>query len=334
MVSDWPAQPSDDEPELESTPLIADDLPAGHRSGFVAIVGKPNVGKSTLLNRWMGIKVAAVTPKPQTTRTRLLGILTRPDAQIIFVDTPGVHRPRTALGEYMVATAQSAVPDADVVLLMVDLASPPDGNDREAAELVARYVHVPAILVMNKCDLVPRDELEERQSAYRSLGQFNREHTISATDGLGTDELLDDVLSYLPPGPRFYPADQLTDQTERFVAAELIREQVLLHLRDEVPHAVAVMVTEFRERPNGVLYIAATIYTEQESQKGIVIGARGEMLKRIGSDARVALEAFFERKVYLDLWVKVRKNWRSDERSLRELGYAVPRKRKGEAGAR
>ncbi|NLT72602.1 MAG: GTPase Era [Chloroflexi bacterium] len=318
----WPEVPaSEQEPDIDASPLFAEELPASHRSGFVALVGKPNVGKSTLLNRWMGVKVAAVTSKPQTTRTRLLGILTRNDAQVIFVDTPGVHRPRTALGDYMVAAAESAVPDADIVLFMVDLSSPPDANDRHVAELVARFVNVPAILVMNKRDLVSGELLDGREAAYRALGQFSREVTISAEEGLGTDELLSQVIGYLPEGPRFYPPDQLTDQSERFVAAELIREQVLLNLRHEVPHAVAVIVSEFAQRPNGMLFIAAGIYTEQDSQKGIVIGARGEMLKRIGSGARVALEAFFEQKVYLDLWVKVRKNWRSNEKYLRELGY-------------
>jgi len=322
MDYEWPETPgAEEEPEIPETPLFTEELPPDHRSGFVAIVGKPNVGKSTLLNHWMGVKVAAVTSKPQTTRTRLLGILTREDAQIVFVDTPGMHHPRTALGDYMVAMAESAVPDADVVLFVVDLASPVDINDRHVAALVSRFVNVPAVLVMNKRDLVGGDLLAEREAAYRALGQFDHEVLISAELGEGTGELLSEVLGRLPLGPRFYPADQLTDQSERFVASELIREQVLLHLKHEVPHASAVMVTEFSERSNGVLYIAATIYTEHDSQKGIVIGARGEMLKRIGTGARLALEAFFERKVYVDLWVKVRKNWRSDERELKRLGY-------------
>lgn len=322
MDYEWPESPqSEQEPEIDATPLFQEDLPEGHRSGFVAIVGKPNVGKSTLLNHWMGIKVAAVTSKPQTTRTRLLGILTREDAQIIFVDTPGIHRPHTALGEYMVSEAEAAVPDADVVLCMVDLGSPPDTSDRHVVDLLARFVNVPAILVMNKRDLLEGEPLAGREAAYKALGQFDGEVSISAEQGLGTAELLESVLRRLPLGPRFYPADQLTDQSERFVASELIREQVLVNLRHEVPHAVAVLVSEFSERQNGTLYIAATIYTEQDSQKGIVIGARGEMLKRIGTGARVALEAFFGQKVYVDLWVKVRKNWRSSDNYLRQLGY-------------
>jgi GTP-binding protein Era len=308
-------------PEIESTPLFADELPEGHKSGFVALVGKPNVGKSTLLNRWMGLKVAAVSPKPQTTRTRLQGILTRDDAQIIFVDTPGIHRPRTALGNYMVEAARQAVPDADLVLFMVDLGAPPDAADEHVARLVAQYVSIPAILVMNKADLVSEQELAGRRDAYAALGQFDHMAALSAEHGQGADALLGLVLERLPEGPRFYPADQVTDQPERFIAAELVREQVLLHLRQEVPHAIAVLVQEFRERDNGVLYIAANIYTERDSQKGIVIGARGEMLKRIGSAARASLEAFFGQQVYVELWVKVRKDWRTNETYLKQLGY-------------
>ncbi len=308
-------------PEIESTPLLDDKLPEGHKSGFVALVGKPNVGKSTLLNRWMGLKLAAVTPKPQTTRTRLQGILTRDDAQIIFVDTPGIHRPRTALGDYMVDTARQAVPDADLVLFMVDLSVPPNAADEHVAQLVAQYVSIPAILVMNKADLVPPEELEERCQAYAALGQFDHLVVISAENGQGVDALLELVVERLPEGPRFYPTEQITDQPERFIAAELIREQVLLHLRQEVPHAVAVLVQEFKRRENGVLYISAEIYTERDSQKGIVIGAGGAMLRRIGSAARASLEGFFGQQVYVDLWVKVRKDWRSNTTYLKQLGY-------------
>lgn len=311
----------DQDPQIESTPLFADELPAGHKSGFVALVGKPNVGKSTLMNRWMGVRVAAVTPKPQTTRTRLQGILTRDDAQIVFVDTPGIHRPRTALGEYMVDAARQAVPDSDLVLFMVDLSAPPSPADEHVANLVAQYVSIPAILVMNKADLVSAEDLAARREAYAALGQFDHLAVISATEGQGVDALLDLVLERLPEGPRFYPPDQLTDQPERFIAAELVREQVLLHLRQEVPHAVAVLVQEFRQRENGILYIAADIYTERESQKGIVIGAGGSMLKRIGSAARASLEDFFGQQVYVELWVKVRKDWRTNETFLRQLGY-------------
>jgi len=299
-------------------------LPPDHRSGFVALVGKPNVGKSTLLNAWLGCKLAPVSPKPQTTRTRLLGILTRPEAQVIFVDTPGIHQPSTKLGEYMVATARRAVKDADVVVFLVDATEPPDGGDEEIARLLAQGPAT-ALLALNKVDLVPAAEVPARLAAYQALGNFTVALPISALTGYNLDTLLEQLIALLPLGPRFYPEDQLSDQQERFIAGELIREQALHLLEQEVPHAIAVMVDEFRERENGMLYIAATIYTEKDSQKGIVIGRNGAMLKRIGSAARQALEAFFERRVYLELWVKVRHNWRRDERALRQFGYYLPK---------
>jgi GTP-binding protein Era len=299
------------------------ELPPNHRSGFIALIGKPNVGKSTLLNAWLGERVAAVSAKPQTTRTRLLGILTRPDAQAIFVDTPGIHLPRTKLGEHMVKAAQEAIPDADVVLFLVDVSEPPTQADMAIARMLDGRPGPPVILVMNKADLPTSEELAAHRAAYEILGHFAGAECISALKGENLDGLLDLVISHLPPGPRYYPEDQVTDQQERFIASEMIREQALELLQQEVPHAVAVVVEEFKERPNDVLYIAATIYTERESQKGIVIGRGGSMLKRIGSKAREALEPFFGRKVYLELWVKVRKDWRSDEHFLREAGLAA-----------
>lgn len=305
---------------IEDGLLINPELPPDHRSGFVALIGKPNVGKSTLLNAWLGERVAAVSAKPQTTRTRLLGILTRPDAQVIFVDTPGIHKPRTKLGEYMVKVARQAIPDADVVLFMVDASEPPTQADVAIAQMLASPSTPPVILVLNKVDLLSPNELEARSRSYEALGQFVEVARISALLGKNLDRLLEAVIARLPLGPRYYPEDQLTDRHERFIASELIREQAMELLQQEVPHALAVVVEEFKERPNDVLYIAATIYTEKESQKGIVIGHNGSMLKRIGSKAREALESFFGRKVYLDLWVKVRKDWRRDERFLREIG--------------
>lgn len=312
-----------DAPDFE----LFDDttLPPDHHSGFVTLVGKPNVGKSTLLNAWLGYKVAAVSSKPQTTRNRLLGILTRPDAQVIFIDTPGIHLPRTRLGEYMVATARRAVPDADVVLFMVDVSKPPTRADQEVARLTREVPDTAIILVLNKVDLVSPEGAETHRAAYEALGTFTASVPISALSGHNRDELLEETIALLPPGPRYYPADQITDQQERFVAAELIRERALELLQQEVPHALAVVVQDFKERENGVVYIAATLYTERESQKGIVIGRDGAMLKRIGREARLALEQFLETKVYLELWVKVRKNWRRDERFLRQLGYEPPK---------
>jgi len=305
--------------------LLSLELPDDHRSGFIALVGKPNVGKSTLLNLWLGVRIAAVSPKPQTTRQRLLGILTRPDAQAIFVDTPGIHLPRTRLGEQMVRAARNAITDADVVLFLVDVSELPTQADREVARLLGAARDVSAILVMNKADLLAPEQAEAHPAAYQALGSFAATFTISALQGDRCGELLEATIARLPLGPRYYPEDQLTDQQERFIAAELIREQAMRLLEQEVPHAVAVMVQEFKERPNDVVYIAATIYVEKDSQKGIVIGRAGAMLKRIGKAARLALEHFLERRVYLELWVKVRKNWRRDERSLRELGYTSGR---------
>ena len=302
-------------------PLFTEELPPNHRSGFVAIVGKPNVGKSTLMNAWVGTKLAAVSAKPQTTRNALLGILTRPDAQVIFVDTPGIHRPRTKLGEYMVDAARRSVPDADLALFVVDASAAPDAMDHYVAEIVAGARGIPAILALNKADLVPDAERERRLAAYQALGHWSKAMFISALEGDNLGRLLAGLVARLPVGPRFYPADQLTDQQERFVAAELVREQALTFLEQEVPHALAVGIDEFTERPNGVVYISARFYVERESQKGIVIGHDGSMLKRIGRAARTSLEAFLGTRVYLELWVTVRKNWRQSEQDLRRLGY-------------
>ena len=304
------------------------ELPPDHRSGFVALIGKPNVGKSTLLNAWAGQKIAIVSEKPQTTRHRIRAILTRPDAQIIFVDTPGIHEPRHKLGEFMVATATRAVPDADLVLFVVDASRPPAKEDQVIAELVRKKGRSPTIIALNKVDLVTPDALKARRSEYGALLEDALLIPISATRGDNRTELLSATIAQLPPGPRYYPADQVTDQEERFIVAELIREQILRHLHQEVPHAVAVMVEEFRERPEkDLVYISANVFVERESQKGIIIGGGGRQLKRIGRAARQEIEHFLERRVYLDLWVKVKRKWRKDENELRRLGYALPKKR-------
>ncbi len=309
-------------------PLFLDDLPPDHRSGFVAVVGRPNVGKSTLMNAYLGQKVAIVSPKPQTTRNRLLGILTRPEAQVVFVDTPGIHSPLHKLGQFMVNTATRAIPDADVVVFLVDVSAPPGGEDVQIAELIRNTCRVPVILALNKVDLVAPGEVESHVEAYRALGDFADRLTLSATRGDNRDELLQRIISLLPPGPRYFPPDQVTDQQERFIAAELIREQVLHHTHQEVPHAVAVQVEEFKERRPDLTYVGANIFVERESQKGIVIGQGGQMLKRIGQAARREIEQLVGHKVYLELWVKVKKHWRRDEDELRRLGYALPRKKR------
>ena len=307
------------------------DIPAlpwspGHRSGYVAVAGAPNVGKSTLINAYLGEKIAIVSPKPQTTRHRVLGILTRDDAQVIFVDTPGLHRPSNRLGDYMVEVAREALKDSDAILWLVDAAQPPGSADEAVAQALSEVPETATALVLNKTDLVEPALMEEREAAYRHLAPVHACFRTSATVGTGLDQLLSWVISELPEGPRYYPADQIAEREERFFTAELIREQILHHLRQEVPHSIAVTVDEFKERPNGVAYIAATLYVEKESQKGIVIGAGGGTLKRVSIDARREIERFLGRPVYLELWVKVRRNWRRNEARLRELGYRVARR--------
>jgi GTPase len=316
--------------------LLPEDLPPDHRSGFVSVVGRPNVGKSTLINRLLGQKIAIVSPRAQTTRNRLLGILTRDDSQIIFLDTPGIHTPQHRLGEIMVEVAAETLEDADVILWVVDVSTSPRDEDRRVAELLAGNLSK-VILALNKADTLRPEHVQENVDAYAALAPAAKWELVSATRGDNLDGLLGMIIAALPLGPRFYPEGQVTDQQERFMVAELVREQVLTHLREEVPHAIAVEVTEFKTREpevvrpgasakNPVIYIAATIYVERESQRVIVLGKDGQMLKAIGQSARHGIEALLETRVYLELWVKVRPKWRSDEAELRRLGYRSPRR--------
>jgi GTP-binding protein Era len=321
--------------EALTLPTGEEILPEGHRSGFVSVIGRPNVGKSTLINAFLGQKIAIVSPKPQTTRNRLLGILTLPEAQVIFVDTPGIHKPLHKLGEYMCEQALKAIADADVVLWLVDVSVPPTAEDEEIAKLLARRSEpVPLVIGMNKVDLLtPKSEAllisrHRELVAQVALGQPEPPWMlISATRGDHRDELLRLIVSLLPLGPRYYPADQVTDQQERFLAAELIREQAMLHLHQEVPYGVAVVVDEFKERSPEMTYISATIYVEREGHKGIILGREGSMLKKIGQAARQEIESLLGTRVYLELWVKVKPHWRRDERELRRLGYPLSRRR-------
>jgi GTP-binding protein Era len=308
---------------MEQGQISADEeLPSDHRSGFVSILGRPNVGKSTLLNAYLGQKVAIVSPKPQTTRRRILGILTLERAQVIFVDTPGIHQPFHKLGESMVRTAVEAIPDADLLLWLVDSAVAPTDEDRQIAQLIQEHGQgISLILGLNKSDLVPEPERPQRLQAYLALAHPVTYTFVSATAGENREHLLDLIVEHLPLGPRFYPQEQITDQTERVIAAELVREQVLQHTHQEVPHSTEVVVDEFRVRSPELTYIRATVYVERDSQKGILLGRGGRMIKSISQAARLQIEQLLGTRVYLDLWVKVWPKWRQNEEDLRRLGY-------------
>jgi GTP-binding protein Era len=288
------------------------------RSGFVAVVGRPNAGKSTLINRYVGQKVAIVSPKPQTTRKRLLGIVTTPEAQVLFVDTPGLTGPHHRLDERMMETVRRAIPDADVALFLVDLSVSPSRDDRQLAELLRN--HPAAILALNKSDLVSEERWEEAAKPYRKLGKFSGEEFVSALEGGGTEALMNMVIAHLPLGPQYYPADQVTDKMEREIAAELIREQIMFHTHQEVPHAVAVEVDEFLEDEDPI-YVSAIIYVEKNSQKGIIIGRKGALLRQIGEAARARIKTMMGANVHLELWVKVEPGWRRRGEFLKRLGY-------------
>ena len=294
------------------------------RSGFIAILGKPNVGKSTLINALLGQKIAAVSPRPQTTRRRQLGILTLPDAQLVFVDTPGVHTPKHKLGEFFNQEAEEALDGVDVVLFLVDASTEPDEEDRRAAGLLQALRRRPdLILGLNKIDKIPAAALEAVRRMYQSLVPGIPSLAFSAASRQGLKELQEALTARLPVRPAEFPEEQITDLYEREIAAELIREAALVFLRDEVPHALAVRLDEFSERENGNAYIAATLLVERDSQKGIVIGENAAMLKKIGSAARKEIEAMSGRKVFLELRVKVDKDWRDDVNALRRLGYKI-----------
>lgn len=289
-------------------------------SGFIGLIGRPNVGKSTLLNRLIGQKVAIVSDKPQTTRTRMRGVLTRPGVQAVLVDTPGIHRPLHLLGEYMVNEAKSTIPDVDVVLFVVDGSEQPWSMDRQIASDI-RTAGVPTVLAVNKADLIPPENLSRRVAAYESLGSFDRTLPVSAQTGLHMEELFEALVSFLPEGPQLYPDEWVSDHPEQFLMAEFIREQVLHRTREEVPHAVAVEIEEVQVQENGVTAVRATLYVERDSQKGILIGNGGQMLKEIGRGARHEIEALLGTPVFLQLWVKVKKDWRERPGSLRQFGF-------------
>ena len=291
------------------------------RSGMISIVGRPNVGKSTLTNALVGEKIAIVTNKPQTTRNRICAIVNRGECQYVFMDTPGLHRARTRLGEYMVGVVKESVADVDAVLLLVE---PIPNVGAPEAELMERIkaLGVPAVLVINKIDTVEKEKLLSVMQTYQAAHDFQAIVPISAKTGEGVEELLDLLAAYLPEGPQLFPDDMVTDQPERQVCAEIIREKLLLCLDKEIPHGTAVELTKFSERiDSGIIDIDATIFCEKASHKGIIIGKNGAMLKKISSLARKDIETFMGAKVYLETWVKVKENWRDNLNFIHDVGY-------------
>lgn len=290
------------------------------KSGYVSIIGEPNVGKSTLLNRMMGEKLAIVTPKPQTTRNRITGILTTDSYQIIFLDTPGVLTPKYRLHDQMVKAAYSAIADADLVLYMIDISRLTSDIEEKILDALKKAAQ-PVILVINKIDLIPPLTLLPTIAGYQEKFPFVEIVPISATTGGGVSELHESIVKHLSEGPSYFPGDQLSDLPERFFISETIREKIFLRTSQEIPYASSVVVEEFKERPNGTIYISAMLYVERQSQKGILVGKGGKTIKRIGQLARVEIEQFLEAAVFLDLRVSVKSDWRRDERKLRDMGY-------------
>ena len=293
-----------------------------YRSGFISVMGRPNVGKSTLLNRLLNQKIAAVSPKPQTTRLQQFGILTLEDAQLIFIDTPGLHHPQHKLGEFMNQDARLALEDADSALVVFDSSYPPSEEDHLFGKIIKEVKNQPAVFIaLNKIDKITSTQRKEQKDRYQALLPEAELIPVSAITGENIDLLLAALRDSLPEGPQLYPADQITDLYERDIAADMIRAASMLHLQRELPHVIAVRIDEYNERKDHGAYIEATIFVERDSQKGIVIGEGGKMIKRIGSTARKEIEAMSGRKVFLKLRVKVKKNWRNDINALRLFGF-------------
>lgn len=331
-----PDDPQENEPDIVEAFLAEqglvnetvnfEDVPEGHRSGYVAVVGRPNVGKSTLINALLGQKLNIVSPKPQTTRVNQLGILTEAHMQVVFVDTPGIHRAQNKLGEFMVQVAVQALHDANIIVFVSDLSAPINRADHNVADMIRASKNAIVLRVLNKVDQAPAPE-DYRQRVDEHLGLIESTAwcTTVAPKGKGVPELLALIQKHLPEGPRYYPKDQVSDLWIREIVTEMIREAVLLFTNQEVPHAVAVYVEEYKERENGVVYINATIYVERDGQKAIIIGKQGRMIRNISRHARQEIENMLDTKIFLDLRVKVLKNWRSDENALRRFGYRIDR---------
>lgn len=293
---------------------------SNYKSGFVAIVGRPNVGKSTLLNRIVGQKIAIMSDKSQTTRNKIQGVYTTDEAQIVFIDTPGIHKPKHRLGDFMVATAYSAMREVDIVMFMVSADMKRGRGDDLIIERL-KQSSVPVYLVINKIDTIHPDELLEIIDDYSKQMDFAEIVPLSATEGNNFERLMETLVAQMPEGPQYFPEDQVTDHPERFIVSELIREKVLFFTRDEVPHSVAVTIESMKRNENNKIEIQATIIVERDSQKGIIIGKGGKMLKLIGTKARLDIENLLGSKVYLELWVKVQKDWRDKKTHLTDFGY-------------
>ncbi|MBQ9288731.1 MAG: GTPase Era [Clostridia bacterium] len=287
-------------------------------SGFVTIVGRPNVGKSTLLNSMVGEKIAIVSDKPQTTRNRIMGVVTGEDWQMVFLDTPGIHNPRNRLGNYMMQSVRDAMDGMDCIVTMVDVTQIGNHDRKIAEEMAAKSV--PALLVLNKIDLIPHEKLLELLAEFKAL-PYKAMIPVSAKTGDGLDDLKREIVNILPEGPKYFPDDMMTDQPERLIVAEMIREKALLHLRDEVPHGIGVEILGITKESETLTEIHATIYCERDAHKGIIIGKHGSMLQTIGSEARTDIEKLMNTHINLKLWVKVREDWRNRIDDLRTLGY-------------
>ena len=291
-----------------------------YKSGFVAVIGRPNVGKSTLINKVIGQKIAITSDKPQTTRSRIQCILTQDDAQIIFLDTPGIHKPKFKLGEYMLKAAEGTLKEVDAIFFVIDATEKFGGGEKYILERLSATTK-PVILVVNKVDLIEREKILPIIADYSARRNFAAVVPISATEGTNVDALIDEAKKFLPEGVQYYPADMVTDQPERLIIAELIREKILHATQDEVPHSIAVDLEEFTPRDTGTIFIRATIYVERDSQKGILIGKGGAMLKNVGKEARPEIEMLLGTKIFLDLWVKVKRDWRNSIGALQSFGF-------------
>lgn len=292
-----------------------------YQSGFVSIIGRPNVGKSTLMNQLIGEKIAIVSDKPQTTRNRIQSVYTEEDLQIVFLDTPGIHKPKTELGEFMVKTAKASLRDMDVILFMVDESDRLGGGDQYILEELKK-IRTPKILLINKIDKTDQDSVKSIIKQYEDMELFESIIPISALEGVNLQRIIDEIKEYLPEGPQYFPDGMITDQPERVIIGELVREKVLHYTEQEIPHGVAVEVVSMKERPNKALVdLEVNIYCERNSHKGIIIGKNGRKLKGIGKAAREDIEGFLATKVNLQLWVKVKEGWRNQNNMLRNFGY-------------